>query len=188
MRAFQGFLLLNIFIILICGSGCANLTYVTPEYLAGINEQWGTTYTTNDLAIGKVYRLKSNMLLYTSASRGRYNLYGFGGYAPDSIDDYMAHQRRYRGDGIVGVVLEGTFLYGERPERYTAALLTSGVGWFGVTCRIMTGEHAGKLITPTVPIFEKSWFSLASPDSQYLEPVDLVPKKEVEKDTKGGSH
>ena len=171
MRTLKAIHILGIVALLIGGSGCAHLTYVTPEYLAGINEQWGTAYTTNDLAIGKVYRLKRDMLLYTSASRGRYNLYGFGGYAPDSIDDYMAHQRRYRGDGIVGVVLEGTFLYGERPERYTAALLTSGVGWFGVTCRIMTGEHAGKLITPTVPVFHNRWRSVSSPYPEYLEQV-----------------
>ena len=153
-------------------AGClsARVVQVTPRNIS----KWIETeypYQTEYLGTGTVYRLKQDMALTKATAAGRYSLSLFEGRRPRTVDEYRAKPGKWR-EYMCGVVLKDTLLRGERVERFYPQLLSSSVDWLGVTCRIIDGENAGKLVVPFGPAFSYVGSIQNKPNPEYLEPVE----------------
>ena len=151
-------------------AGClsARVVQVTPRNIS----KWIETeypYQTEYLETGTVYRLTKDMVLTTSTAPGRFYLTRFGySELPRSTAEYKNSPEKWR-EHMRGIVLAGTLLCGERVERFYPQLLSSDIDWLGVTCRILNGEHKGKLIIPSGWAFSEVGSIQNKPDPEYLE-------------------
>jgi len=128
------------------------------------------------LQLGAVYELKQDMLLVRSMPRNRFDLDLPGASGPTSFDAYLSRPDHWKKYGYVGLLEAGTLIRADRVESYTKVMVTTIEG---ITYRVETGQHAGKLLMssgfgfmpPSWQEGERNFGFFAIPDPEYLKLV-----------------
>jgi hypothetical protein len=126
------------------------------------------------MGTGRVYELKEELFLYRDSAPNRYYAERSSASGPRNREEYLSNRAKW--PAIVGIVERGTHLRGDHLEWYEARPLSSELGWAGVVYVVVDGEHVGKYLTPTVPLFRDG-----KPSEEFL--LDRTPFNKVSKDS-----